>query len=345
MHFIQQSEGGQEWNDMGSYTDLDNFNNSNTVNCSYDHMTPFAVLLVDMNLARINQVHWTILSYISYIGCSLSGLFSAANIFLFIFMKSSYKDNSLRIHVSLSAALFLLNASFLFSEWGASWSENSVCVLIAVIIQFSLLSCFSWMAVEALHLYLLLIKVFNTHIKHYMVKLSLFGWGLPAVIIVGSLCVYGSKPFYGMTNIELSDSNTHICWITDSFFLYGTNVTFFSLTFLFNLSILVAVTQQIFKLQRLNFRGRKLPSRKDICTVLGLTILLGMTWGFAFFTSGYTNYPILYLFCICNSLQGFFIFVWFCGILKRNMSPMAKTSTMSESTSSEVKTSKGSFTK
>ncbi|KAF5905091.1 G-protein coupled receptor [Clarias magur] len=172
---------GQEWSDVGSYTNLDNFNSLNTVNCSYDHMTPFAVLLVNMNLTQINSVHWKILSCISYIGCSLSGFFSAVNIFLYIFMN---------------------------------------------------------------------------------------------------------------------------CWITDSFFLYGTNVTFFSFTFLFNLSILVAVTNQIFKLRRLNFRIRKLPSRKDICTVLGLTILLGMTWGFAFFTSGYTNYPVLYLFCICNSLQG-----------------------------------------
>lgn len=65
--------------------------------------------------------------------------------------------------------------------------------------------------------------------------------------------------------------------------------------------VLATVTHQIFKLRRLNHKGR---ARKDFGTVLGLTMLLGMTWGLVFFTSGYTNYPILYLFCICNTLQG-----------------------------------------
>ncbi|MCI4383162.1 hypothetical protein PGIGA_G00023090 [Pangasianodon gigas] len=171
--FYDETE--HKWNDMGSFTNLENFNSSNTVNCSYDHMTPFAVLLVDV--AQINAQQWKILSYISYIGCSLSSFFSAVTIFLYVFMKSSNRDSSIRIHVSLSVALFLLNTSFLFIEWGATWSQDSVCVLIAVIIQYSLLSCFSWMAIEAIHLYLLLIKVFNTYIKHYMIKLSLFGWG------------------------------------------------------------------------------------------------------------------------------------------------------------------------
>ncbi|KAF5905093.1 adhesion G protein-coupled receptor G3-like [Clarias magur] len=68
--------------------------------------------------------------------------------------------------------------------------------------------------------------------------------------------------------------------------------------------ILVIVTHQIFKLRCLTVRNSKLPSRKNICTVLGLTLLLGTAWGLAFFTSGYTNYPVLYLFCIFNSVQG-----------------------------------------
>ncbi|XP_053368398.1 adhesion G protein-coupled receptor G3-like [Clarias gariepinus] len=205
-------------------------------------------------------------------------------------------------------------------EWGATWSQNNVCVLIAVLIQYSLLSCFSWMSIEALHLYLLLIKVFNSYIKHYMVKLSLFGWGLPAVLVGGSLCVYGIKPFYGTTQIQLSDTNEtkKLCWITDTRFLYGMNISYFSVTFLFNTCILVVVTHQIFKLRCLNVGGNKLPSCRNICTVLGLTILLGMTWGLAFFTTGYTNYPVLYLFCICNSLSGLFLFLWFYGKMKRN---------------------------
>ncbi|XP_053539104.1 uncharacterized protein LOC108271069 isoform X2 [Ictalurus punctatus] len=336
--FYDETE--HKWDDKGSFTNL---SNNNTVTCSYDHMTPFAVLLVDMNVLQINPQQWKILSYVSYIGCSLSSFFSTVTIFLYIFMKRPDINNSIRIHVSLSVALFLLNTSFLLIEWGATWSQDAVCIIIAVIIQYSLLSCFSWMAIEAIHLYLLLIKVFNTYIKHYMVKLSLFGWGLPAVLVGGSLCAYGSKPFFGKTQIKLSNMTeaTSFCWITDPHYLYGMNITYFCLTFLFNTCVLVAVTHQIFKMRCLNIRGSgRIPSRKDICTVLGLSFLLGMTWGLAFFTSGYTNYPILYLFCICNTLQGLFHFLWSYSAMKKNRSLVAQASvayTVSDPVSTSVK--------
>ncbi|XP_042558717.1 adhesion G-protein coupled receptor G2-like [Clupea harengus] len=48
-----------------------------TVECSCDHMTPFAVLLIPGLEGTLDPLHWTILSYISYIGCGLSALFSA----------------------------------------------------------------------------------------------------------------------------------------------------------------------------------------------------------------------------------------------------------------------------
>ncbi|KAM9460748.1 adhesion G-protein coupled receptor G5-like isoform 1-T1 [Clarias gariepinus] len=333
-----------KWDVMGSFTNMENLNGSNIVTCSYDHMTPFAVLLVDMSVTPINHMQMKVLSYISYIGCGLSSLFSAVTMLLYIRMKRSKRNSSIHIHVSLSAALFLLNTSFMFIEWGATSSKNSVCVLIAVIIQFSLLSCFSWMAVEALHLYLLLIKVFNTHVKRYMVKLSLFGWGAPAVLVGGSLCVQLSKTVYGTKTVQLSNTNekTQFCWITDARFLYGMNITYFSLMFLFNVCVLVAVIKQIVKLQSLNVRGSKLPSRKNICTVLGLTLLLGMTWGLAFFTTGYTNYPVLYLFCTCNSLQGLFMFLWFCGTKRKNRRFKAQTSTSGKSTNTSFRTTESS---
>lgn len=86
-------------------------------------------------------------------------------------------DYSISIHVSLSGALLLLNTTFLLTEWGATVKPDWVCVFIAALMHYSLLCCFTWMAIEALHLYLLLIKVFNTYFKHYLVKLSLAGWG------------------------------------------------------------------------------------------------------------------------------------------------------------------------
>ncbi|XP_072517252.1 adhesion G protein-coupled receptor G3 [Salminus brasiliensis] len=242
-----------------------------------------------------------------------------SSIAIYVFKKTLSTDLSNSIHVSLSAALFLLNVSFLFNELAVTWPIGA-CVFVAATIHYSLLCCFSWMVIEALHLYLLLVRVFNTYIRHYMIKLSLFSWGVPAVIVGLSLSVYNIKPFYGIKTKNMTDTNevAGICWIIDDNFFYGVNLTYFTFTFLVNIAILSTVTCQICKLRHLGPKTSILPSCKDIGTVLGLSCLLGITWGLAFLTSGFTNYIILYLFCICNTLQGLFMFLWVYGTVRKN---------------------------
>ncbi len=47
---------------------------------------------------------------------------------------------------------------------------------------------------------------------------------------------------------------------------------------------------------------------QEMRSVAGLTVLLGLTWGFAFFAWGPVNLAFMYLFAIFNSLQGGFQF-------------------------------------
>uniref|UniRef100_A0A9J7ZMZ4 Uncharacterized protein n=3 Tax=Cyprinus carpio TaxID=7962 RepID=A0A9J7ZMZ4_CYPCA len=314
-------KGSRTWKPDGCLT---NITSDDVVECLCDHMTPFALLLTEVK--NIDGKHWEILSYISYIGCGLSAFFSASTVLSFIFNSNARAEVSSSIHVSLSGALFLLNMSFMLSEWGATLSEKEVCVFIAVTMHYSLLCSFTWMAIEALHLYLLLIRVFNIHIRHYMVKLSLIGWGVPAVIAGGLL---SANNIYGIQETALSDTNAtnQICWIKDTSVLYGVNISYFSIIFLFNLGILVTVSRQIFKLRHVGNKHNKTPVWKDAGTVLGLMCLQGTTWGLIFFSFGYINYPILYLFCILNSMQGFYIFVWMCASARKNreQSPYSKT--------------------
>ncbi len=106
-------------------------------------------------------------------------------------------------------------------------------------------------------------------------------------------------------NVSLSLAQ-YSCWIRDTRVLYGVNICYFTIIFLFNLAILITVCRQIFKLRHVGNRHDKMPVWKDAGTVLGLMCLVGITWGLAFFSSGYTSYTILYLFCILNTLQGRF---------------------------------------
>ncbi|XP_035016879.1 adhesion G-protein coupled receptor G2 isoform X2 [Hippoglossus stenolepis] len=299
------------------------YSNQSDIICSCNHATAFAVLLTRSKLA---EVHWKILSYISYIGCGLSAFFTALSILWYVFSRNHKMDFSISIHVSLSGALFLLNTTFLLTEWGATVELDWVCVFVAAFMHYSLLCCFTWMAIEALHLYLMLIKVFNTHYKHYLVKLSLVGWGIPGVIVAVSVAVKDVKQFYGATQMSMADTNqtNAICWITDNSFFYSLNLVYFTLIFIFNSGILITVASRICKMQQRLSSSSKLGTKTggnagrdpDNCksgfTVMGLTCLLGTTWGLAFLGSGYVNYPILYLFCILNSTQGFFIFLWIC---------------------------------
>lgn len=111
------------------------------------------------------------------------------------------------------------------------------------------------------------------------------------------------------------------CWITDETFFYSLNLTYFTTVFLFNSAIFMVVASRIWKMQKVlkpNSRIRAECEGKsqgdnhrrfsDACqsiiTLIGLTCLLGTSWGLAFLGSGHVNYPILYLFCILNSLQG-----------------------------------------
>ncbi|XP_072320734.1 adhesion G-protein coupled receptor G2-like [Eucyclogobius newberryi] len=288
-------------------------------------MTPFAVLLIRI---PIEPIHWQILSYISYIGCGLSAFFTALSIAVYL-LSNKKADHSIAIHVSLSGALFLLNTTFLLTEWGARMKPDWVCVFVAAAMHYSLLCSFTWMALEAVHLYLLLIKVFNTNYKRYLLKMSVAGWGIPAIIVSVSVGVKDNE-FYGLTETTMADSNqtSAICWIVDDSYFYSVNLVYFTLIFMVNSGILMAVASSICKMKRV-FRNAKVgmeskgdrrwrdPERfsescKSGLTVLGLTCLMGTTWGLAFLGSGFVNYTVLYLFCIFNSTQGFFIFMWIC---------------------------------
>ncbi|XP_043953259.1 adhesion G-protein coupled receptor G5 [Gambusia affinis] len=311
------------WKPDGCETEVDR----DQVTCKCSHATPFAVLLIK---TPIDEAHWKILSYISYIGCGISLFFSASSLVVYVFNRSHKMDTSMSIHVSLSGSLFLLNSTFLLTEWGATVEPDWVCDFIAALMHYSLLCCFTWMAIEALHLYLLLIKVFNTYYKRYLLKLSLVGWGIPAIIVSISLCVKNVKQFYGVTELTMSDTNetNSICWITDDTYFYSLNLVYFTLIFIFNSGILMAVASSICKMKKMlttnsklqasaSRKSKEVPQRFSMScqsglTLLGLTCLMGTTWGLAFLGSGYVNYTVLYLFCILNSLQGFFIFVWIC---------------------------------
>ncbi|XP_055363344.1 adhesion G-protein coupled receptor G2-like isoform X2 [Betta splendens] len=294
------------------------------ITCSCDHLTYFGVLMVNSSPSPSDQ---KILSYITLIGCSLSLFGLSITVLLFISHKKFRADVSMKVHISLVFALILLNVHFLPSEMVAALSSTSLCVYMALALHYSLLATFSWMALEGFHLYLLLVRVFNIYIRRYLLKLSVVGWGVPAVIV--SLVVIIDRTAYGYTPVDSSNPNgTAICYVTNTTAMMVTTMGMIGLVFLFNV-IMLGVTVRRFISLRQGQETNRSSTKKDIFTLLGISTLLGITWGVGFFSVTTAGQ---YVFCILNSLQGFFIFLWFAMSLRKGQKSAAEVSNATQST-------------
>ncbi|XP_007477623.1 adhesion G-protein coupled receptor G5 isoform X2 [Monodelphis domestica] len=299
--------------------------------CHCDHLTYFAVLM-KLSSTKISKELLDPLNYISIVGCSLS---TVASLFTILFQLYSRKksDSTTHIHMNLHVSVILLNVTFLLSPFLTSLSVG--CVAIAALLHYSLLSCLTWMAIEGFNLYMLLVRVYNIYIRRYILKLCVLGWGLPAIIVVLLLLVKNSA--YGYYEIQIQNSlqndtspqNASMCWIKSREIHWVFVMGYAGVTTLFNLVVLIWAVKM---LRGLHSR-EKWESRpcQDITTVLGVSVLLGITWTLAFFSFHPILLPQLFLFTIFNSFYGFFLFLWFCA-QKRRSNLKAETSSSSQMT-------------
>ncbi|XP_007946236.1 adhesion G protein-coupled receptor G3 [Orycteropus afer afer] len=275
--------------------------------CRCDHLTFFALLLRPI----LDKVTVQALTRISQAGCGASMLFLTFTIVLYIvlrFFRQRFKsEDAPKIHMALSVSLFLLNLTFFITVGSGLQGSESACWARGAVFHYFLLCVFTWMVLEAVHLYLLAIRVFNTYFRHYFLKLSLVGWGLPALIVIGT----GSANSYGRYTIHDEENRTtlELCWFHKKTALYITVHGYFLITFLFSAVVLGLVAWKIFTLSSVTAGKEQGPNWKGILTVLGLSSLVGMTWGLAILTP--LGLSTVYIFALLNALQGVFIFCWF----------------------------------
>lgn len=226
------------------------------------------------------------------------------------------KDIPSKILIQLCLALLLLNLVFLVDAWLALYPDAvGLCISTAWFLHYFLLVAFTWMGLEAVHMYLALVKVFNSYISRYMLKFSLVGWGIPMIVVIVVIAI--DKDNYGLVSYGKFSNGTSddFCWLKNDIAFYVAVVAYFCIIFLFNLIMFVVVLIQLCRIKRQNPHNMlHRTTLQDARSVAGITILLGLTWGFAFFAWGPLNLPFMYLFAIFNSLQGFFIFVFHCAV-------------------------------
>ncbi|NXL61133.1 AGRG6 protein, partial [Chordeiles acutipennis] len=320
---MNKNGGNGGWNPAGCQVDPES--NENETVCLCNHLTHFGVLMdLQRTVTQIDPQNTKVLTFITYIGCGISAIFSAATLLTYIAFEKLRRDYPSKILMNLSTALLFLNLIFLLDGWIASFDIDGLCIAVAALLHFFLLATFTWMGLEAVHMYIALVKVFNTYIRRYILKFCIIGWGLPALVIAIVLAsantnashIYGKELYGRDVNGQGGDD---FCWIKNEVVFYVTCAGYFGIMFLMNVAMFIVVMVQICGRngKRTN-RSLKEEILRNLRSVVSLTFLLGMTWGFAFFAWGPLTLPFLYLFSIFNSLQGLFIFVFHCA-MKENV--------------------------
>ncbi|XP_067903179.1 adhesion G-protein coupled receptor G4-like [Heterodontus francisci] len=311
---FQQNSGAGGWNSSGCEVTK---SSSKYTTCYCNHLTHFGILL-DVSRHRIDPVNLWILTIITYIGCGVSSFFLGIILLTYLSFENLRCDYPSKILLNLCMSLFMLNIVFLTDSWLASFNSSGLCISVAAALHYFLLTSFTWMCIEAIHMYFALVKVFNIYIRHYILKFCLIGWGFPA-IVVGTLLSIDVDVYGYETNMKAANPVDMFCWLRNETTFYISVVAYFGLVFLVNLSMFIVVLSQIqavrTKRHSSNTHNMLLHHLKSSAS---LTILLGLTWGFAFFAWGPAKVTFMYLFSIFNTLQGFFIFVFYC-LMKENV--------------------------
>ncbi|XP_031718799.1 adhesion G-protein coupled receptor G2-like [Anarrhichthys ocellatus] len=213
-----------------------------------------------------------------------------------------------------------LSIFFLLDSWLSSFSNYSLCIATAATLHYFLLASFTWMGLEAVHMYFALVKVFNIYVPSYILKFCAVGWGIPLVIV--SLVLAIDKDAYGSAVPEESavmlQSTDQFCWLQIDVFFYVTVVAFVLLIVLCNTFVFIVVLIQIRQMSSNKHSTNSRISLHDLRAVASLTVLLGLTWSMGFFSFGPGKVVLMYLFTIFNTLQGFFVFFFHC-LMKENV--------------------------
>lgn len=310
-----KSFGG--WNTSGCVAHSDS--DAGETICLCSHFTHFGVLMdLPRSASQIDGRNTKVLTFITYIGCGISAIFSAATLLTYVAFEKLRRDYPSKILMNLSSALLFLNLIFLLDGWITSFDVAGLCTAVAALLHFFLLATFTWMGLEAIHMYIALVKVFNTYIHRYILKFCIIGWGLPALVVSIILASRKQNEVYGKESYG-KEQDDEFCWIQDAVVFYVSCAGYFGVMFFLNVAMFIVVMVQICgRNGKRSNRTLREEVLRNLRSVVSLTFLLGMTWGFAFFAWGPLNIPFMYLFSIFNSLQGLFIFIFHCA-MKENV--------------------------
>ncbi|XP_059374462.1 adhesion G protein-coupled receptor L3-like isoform X24 [Carassius carassius] len=272
--------------------------------CSCTHLTNFAVLMAHVDVQPVDPVHDLLLDIITWVGILLSLVCLLVCIFTFCFFRGLQSDRN-TIHKNLCISLFIAETLFLT---GINRVDQPIaCAVFAALLHFFFLSAFTWMFLEGVQLYIMLVEVFESeHSRRRYFYLA--GYGIPALIVAVSAAVdYRS---YGTDRVCWLRLDTYFIW---SFIGPATLIIMLNVIFLG-----IALYKMFHHTAILKPDSGCLDNIKSwVIGAIALLCLLGLTWAFGLMYVNESTVIMAYLFTIFNSLQGMFIFIFHCVLQKK----------------------------
>ncbi|KAK7481923.1 hypothetical protein BaRGS_00026831, partial [Batillaria attramentaria] len=210
-------------------------------------------------------------------------------------------NTSSKILVSLCVALALSDLVFVVGMQDYTLKHPAACKAVSMLLHFCLLSSMCWMLMEAFYMYLSFVRIFRTISTDIILKFSCFAWGVPVLIVAITAGVSTADSY--------SPLDSGICWLTGTAF-YAAFVGPVCLILLLNLVSFVLVLRVILGLTD---KQETSQAAQKLRRAIGVVVLLGLTWVFGLLSIEDTSQIVFnYLFAVFNSLQGLFIFLFYC---------------------------------
>ncbi|NXS97244.1 AGRG7 protein, partial [Jacana jacana] len=320
-----------DWSTAGCAKGRDQF-----LKCRCNHTTNFAVLMS----FQIKYKYAKPLEYISYIGVGLSMAGLVITILFQIFTRKTRRSSVTWMLVSLCISMLIFNIIFISgieNQNARNHSSNTTiyqqqydtasnslltsdmvdppadswCTAVAVLLHYFLLATFMWAALNSAQLYLLLVRAMKPLPGHFLVTMSITGWGIPAVVVAITL---------GATYREgkaLNYRQEEFCWLAaldqnQNFSMQKPMLWSFllpvALILLFNIIVFIKVTVSVIWKKNENLtRNKKDSFMKKMIGTISIAVVHGITWTIGFLmliNHEGANLVFSYLFCILNATQG-----------------------------------------
>ncbi|XP_008286763.1 CD97 antigen-like [Stegastes partitus] len=289
------------WNEKGVWsTDgcSPEYSNATHTSCTCKHLSSFAVLM-----ALYPMEHTFGLLLVTKIGLTISLLCLIFCILTFMFCRS-IQGTRTTIHLHLCICLFF--ADLIFLAGISQTKPEAGCRFVAAMLHFFFLGVFTWMLLEGVQLYRMVVLVFNATIRPLYLYIT--GYGAPLVIVTLSGIIRPTR--YGTNEYCWLSLKDGLIW---SFygpvcFIIFLNVFFF----------IVTVWKLAQKFTSLNPDLSKLHKIKAFTvTAIAQMCILGLMWVFGAFLFQEGPAAVAYIFTILNSLQGALVFIMHCLLSKQ----------------------------